>query len=474
MPLPLRPVLADIPNESRVGKWPKENMTQLQRGLSFWNRVIVIYVSYKTCQLKNFMGRKSKAESKQAIEALHEVNSDRLLDLCLLLRGFYIKTGQFLGTRYDFMPHVYCKKLATLSDSVPPMPEDICRSIIEEELGEELDGQTIEETFSELNLNEVLGAASIAQVHKAKWRATGDWVAVKLQYPGAEVRMRNDLANIRVLAEFLQKTDLKFDVLSAIKELQSQIKYEFDFKREAKNMDFARKGLKKLKISSVSIPKSIFSTDRMIVMSFVEGTNLSKLKEMKVGKIPLRIRQKKGKQIFNKLATIYGAMFFHLSKMHADPNPGNISLPPKGGIGLLDWGQVKDVSDELKRRLSNLILAFNARDQRLICESLFALGVKVTKPEDLKTVEAIAVTMFDTVIVEGYPCDPFDERCASRANPITFMPPEIYFLVRSVQMLRGLSAAFELSDFSLSNEWLPMAEMYADESVIARIKKSVG
>ena len=47
--------------------------------------------------------------------------------ICALPCGFYIKTGQFLGTRYDFMPLVYCTKLATLSDSVPPMPEEVCR-----------------------------------------------------------------------------------------------------------------------------------------------------------------------------------------------------------------------------------------------------------------------------------------------------------------------------------------------------------
>lgn len=37
--------------------------------------------------------------------------SDRMLKLCLDLRGFYLKSGQFLGTRHDFMPKVFLKKL---------------------------------------------------------------------------------------------------------------------------------------------------------------------------------------------------------------------------------------------------------------------------------------------------------------------------------------------------------------------------
>ena len=62
------------------------------------------------------------------------------------------------------------------------------------------------------------------------------------------------------------------------------------------------------------------------MMSFVEGENLSKLQEMKAGQnIPLSMRQSRGSKLFKKLALVYGTMFFKLSKMHADPNPGNIS-----------------------------------------------------------------------------------------------------------------------------------------------------
>jgi len=57
--------------------------------------------------------------------------------------------------------------------------------------------------------------------------------------------MRGDLRNLRALAEFLQRTELKFDLLSAIKELQKQIKNEFDFVGESINMDFVRSGLAK-------------------------------------------------------------------------------------------------------------------------------------------------------------------------------------------------------------------------------------
>ena len=42
---------------------------------------------------------------------LFSLSSDRMLKLCLDLRGFYLKSGQFLGTRHDFMPKIFLKKL---------------------------------------------------------------------------------------------------------------------------------------------------------------------------------------------------------------------------------------------------------------------------------------------------------------------------------------------------------------------------
>jgi aarF domain-containing kinase len=340
----------------------------------------------------------------------------------------------------------------------------------------ELNGD-IDDLFIDIDLENVLGAASIAQVHKGTWKATGETVAIKLQYPNAEVKMRKDLSNIRFLAEFLQKTELKFDVVSAVKELQSQIKFEFDFKREAANMDFANAGLRKAGVKNVAVPRSVLASDRVLVMSYIEGTNLSQLSEIrKTGSsssssaVPAVMRRAVGKKLFQQLAAVYGAMFFTLNKMHADPNPGNISLQGTS-IGILDWGQVKDVTSSLKRRFSNLVLAFNARDRDAICKALFALGVKVTYPQDRATVEGIAVTMLDTRKMDGFPCDPFDENCASLRNPIILMPPEIYFIVRSVQMLRGLTSAFDL-DFSLAEYWGPLAEQYADEAFIAAKAKA--
>ena len=53
----------------------------------------------------------------------------------------------------------------------------------------------------------------------------------QIQYPDALAVMTGDLGNLRGAAYFLSKTEIKFDLVSAVDELNKQIKLEFDFVR---------------------------------------------------------------------------------------------------------------------------------------------------------------------------------------------------------------------------------------------------
>ena len=52
------------------------------------------------------------------------------------------------------------------------------------------------------------------------------------------------MTNIRIAAAFLSRTELKYDLVSAVDELAAQIKLEFDFQREARVMDSIAEHLK--------------------------------------------------------------------------------------------------------------------------------------------------------------------------------------------------------------------------------------
>jgi predicted unusual protein kinase regulating ubiquinone biosynthesis (AarF/ABC1/UbiB family) len=156
----------------RKNKEPKNNRSPL-RDVSFWLRTAQIYSSYKFSQLKNGVKMpkflSNKKSMNQTWSEIHEINSNRMIRLCLGLRGFYLKTGQFLGTRYDFMPPTYTRKLSQLHDNVPPMSASEAKKYIEKELN-----GTLEEYFSSIDLSKPIGSASIAQVHQGIWKSTGN------------------------------------------------------------------------------------------------------------------------------------------------------------------------------------------------------------------------------------------------------------------------------------------------------------
>lgn len=293
-------------------------------------------------------------------------------------------------------------------------------------------------------------------------------MAVKVQYPNAERLMVGDLQNLRALAEFLQRTEFKFDLLSSIKELQKQIKNEFDFLLEAKNMNFMQKKLSS-SCKEVVIPQAVFSTKRVLVMTFIEGDNLCKLAEFKDrnNTVPAFVKQKLGRGLLNVLAKAWGEMIFELQFFNADPHPGNVCVSRRGQVGLLDWGQVKRISDSTVYKFATMVEAMNSQNCTQIISAFNNLGIKVNDPSNLKFVEGMALTMLDTRRVPGFVIDPFSPESSVSNNTVVAMPSDLYFLVRTVQLMRGIAYAFEL-DYSLAAAWAPYARR-----AISRTGKSV-
>lgn len=98
------------------------------------------------------------------------------------------------------------------------------------------------------------------------------------------------------------------------------------------------------------------------------------------------------------------------------------------------------------------------------------LGIKMVNPNDTDMVHKIAVTMLDTRVVPGFSLDPFSNLEALKSNSVTHMPPDLYFLVRTVQMMRGIAYAFDLN-FSLADHWAPLAQRVIEKD---RLNKTQG
>mmetsp|Transcript_3190 Transcript_3190/g.6064 ORF Transcript_3190/g.6064 Transcript_3190/m.6064 type:complete len:316 (-) Transcript_3190:1953-2900(-) len=107
----------------------------------------------------------------------------------------FVKLGQWMAIRSDLFPKEFCDVLCDLHDNVRPHGMRHNRRVIKKNLGKPID-----ELFSEFDPNPV-GSGSIAQVHFAKLRSTGDEVAVKICHPRVRETIAVDFYCIQLMAQ---------------------------------------------------------------------------------------------------------------------------------------------------------------------------------------------------------------------------------------------------------------------------------
>ena len=108
-----------------AGSPPPRGMSaadRLRRSAAFWSRAAVIYGAYKAAQLRAaalaLAGHSPERLKAELWEPHHAWAGARMHALAVDLRGFYLKAGQFIGARPDFVPEPICRQLAALQDRV--------------------------------------------------------------------------------------------------------------------------------------------------------------------------------------------------------------------------------------------------------------------------------------------------------------------------------------------------------------------
>jgi ubiquinone biosynthesis protein len=134
----------------------------------------------------------SRREVMSSHKEAHYFMAERLRKTMEELGPTFIKLGQVLSTRPDLLPPPYIEQMESLQDKVPPMSYLELVQQLERELGHP------DEIFEEFDW-QPLAAASIGQVHRAKLKS-GERVIIKIQRPGIERQVENDLQILLSLA----------------------------------------------------------------------------------------------------------------------------------------------------------------------------------------------------------------------------------------------------------------------------------
>ena len=137
--------------------------------------------------------RMGRNPPESAWQRTHQTAAESLRDLALSLKGALIKIAQIAGSRADLLPRPFIDTLSQFHDAVPARPLESLRPMVEAELG-----GTLEDLFTRVD-PEPIGAASLAQVHRAQL-ADGSEVVIKIQYPEARKILPIDLLMARQVA----------------------------------------------------------------------------------------------------------------------------------------------------------------------------------------------------------------------------------------------------------------------------------
>ncbi|MCW2571139.1 MAG: hypothetical protein JWO88_1197 [Frankiales bacterium] len=312
------------------------------------------------------LGVAKKVGGAPAEAVANEVQRRTIEQLCRTLgelKGGALKLGQALSVLEAVMPEElagpYRATLNTLQHAAPPLPFSAVERVLTEELGP---------AWADLiSLDrKPAGAASIGQVHRGVWLATGEAVAVKIQYPGVAKALRSDLRQLGRVAKMLSVFGSITDATGLVDELSERLAEELDYRLEADNQRayadaFADDPL-------VVVPAVLQATEKVLVTAWLDGELLSeRIHDDALGQAR---RDHIG-------ACLEHALYAGPEKaglLHADPHPGNFMLLPDGRLGLLDFGAVKRLPGGIPAPLGRNAALVLQDETGVLRESMTELG----------------------------------------------------------------------------------------------------
>lgn len=312
-----------------------------------------------------------------AAQRHRERTAERYAELLGHSKGLLMKAGQLFslvdtGSGGGALSP-YQRALARLQADAPPMHPDLARRTVEAELGRPLD-----EVFASFSV-EPVAAASIGQVHRAQLLDGRD-VAVKVQYPGVAEAIGDDLANTELISTALRLmsavSGAAADLRAATEEISERIGEELDYRLEAQHIAaFAAlyRGHPYIEIPDVIAEAS---TERVLTMTYLAGVDWAAAQDA-----PQPLKDTWAEVVVRMLTGSYR----HADLFHADPHPGNFRFHADGRVGFLDFGCVKRLPEDHRRRMV-LMLRATMEDRRqdlhaLMAEAGFFTGGETLTPD---------------------------------------------------------------------------------------------
>lgn len=275
----------------------------------------------------------------------------------------FVKLGQVMSMRPDFLPQEYCDELMKLQNGAKPLPFSTIIEVIEQEYSRRWN-----KVFSSVD-EEVLGSASIAQVHRAVL-TTGERVVVKVQRPGIYKVMARDMVLLKRASRLVRVVSHSQDVIDfdmVLEEMWGIAKQEMDFLIEADHIEeFRHLNQDEAFVTCPNVYRNL-TTQHILVMEYVDGVRIDDFDGLRARGVDITL-------LGRRLGENYVKQIIEDGYFHADPHPGNIWV--RGGrIVWLDLGMMGRLSNRDRTAIRKAVIALANHDTFEMKTAVLALGV---------------------------------------------------------------------------------------------------
>ncbi|NUQ86518.1 MAG: AarF/ABC1/UbiB kinase family protein [Anaerolineales bacterium] len=383
------------------------------------------------------------------------------------LGGAFIKVGQALSTRPDFVPPEYVAEFSKLQDAAPDVPfEDICQVICDEL------GASPEKIFDEFDPHP-LASASIGQVHAGKLKS-GPSVIVKVQRPAVAEQIEEDLEILSSMAKWVEahtEFGSNQNLPALVDEFAFTLRNELDYRREGQNADRFRRNFAGDPGAYIPRVHWEFTTDRVLTLERVGGIKVADMSALDEAGIDRHIVAENSVRVMMREVFEFG--FFH-----ADPHPGNFFVQPDGSIAIIDFGMVGRLDTNLQESLLRIGMAVGRQDAERLTDEFFAIGMAgphVKRKALQRDLDHFISRFAGRSIKELAAAKTVDEIMAIALRHRLQMPAELVMLFRLVGISEGLGTqldpGFKLFEFAaphLQEFWIQRRSPKAIASLVGQ------
>ena len=298
------------------------------------------------------------------------------------LKGPLMKVAQLSATIPDLLPEEYARKLAELQSNAPPMSWVFVKRRMKAELGEDW-----EKNFTDFD-KEASFAASLGQVHKAQLK-NKEIVACKLQYPDMSSAVEADLNQLKIIFKIYSSYNKSIQIREIYKEIEARLKEELDYKLEHRHLKIFEYMHKKNTFIKIPSVQKKLSTQRLLIMSYLDGNKLIKYKNSS---------QKVRNDLAKKLFMAWYYPFYKYGIIHGDPHLGNYSVNKDNNINLFDYGCVRIFPAKFVKGVIDLYFALKEKNNQKIKLAYKAWGFKDIDDKLMNVLNKWALFLYDPIL----------------------------------------------------------------------------